>query len=75
MEAAAFTCGRRKIYVAVCREGMIRVPLEALAWYGISPGDRLLVLRGSGLAVGFAVRGPLVAEAAPYPELAVFLPT
>jgi len=54
------------------RRGRIRVRPETLARYGISVGDRLLVIRGSGLALGFAVRGPIVEEAKKHPELAVF---
>ncbi len=44
------------------RGGEIVVPLETLEQYGIKAGDDLLVIRGSGLAVGFAVRGPIVRE-------------
>ena len=54
------------------RRGAIRVPPETLVRYGIRVGDRLLVIRGSGLALGFAARGPIVAEAKKHPELAVF---
>jgi len=44
------------------RDGGIAVPAPTLAHYGIAIGDGLLVIRGSGLALGFTVRGPLVAE-------------
>jgi hypothetical protein len=43
-----------------------------LKLYGIEPGDDLLVIRGSGLALGFAVRGPIVEEARNHPELERF---
>jgi bifunctional DNA-binding transcriptional regulator/antitoxin component of YhaV-PrlF toxin-antitoxin module len=52
--------------------GSITVPPGTLERYGVGCGDRLLVIRGSGLAVGFAVRGPIVAEARGHPELKVF---
>lgn len=59
---------------AELRNGAIAVPARALAKYGIGAGDRLLVIRGSGLALGFAVRGPIVEEAGKHPELEVFAP-
>jgi hypothetical protein len=37
--------------------GGITVSAGTLERYGVRIGDRLLVIRGSGLAVGFAVRG------------------
>lgn len=39
--------------------GRVRVPAHC----GLRPGDRLLVVRGSGRALGFPVRGPIVEEA------------
>jgi hypothetical protein len=39
---------------------------------GVQPGDRLLVVRGSGLALGFLVRGPIYEEALKHPELVCF---
>jgi len=48
------------------------VPSETLEAYGISRGDRLLVIRGNGRALGFAVRGPIVEEAERHLELDVF---
>ena len=56
------------------RGGEIVVPPETLERYGIKVGDDLLVIRGSGLAVGFAARGPIVREAHKHPELMVFAP-
>jgi hypothetical protein len=52
--------------------GTVTVGPEELERYGVGIGDRLLVARGSGLAVGFAVRGPIVEEAGRHPELKVF---
>jgi hypothetical protein len=51
------------------RHGEIQLPPATLKRYGIEPGDDLLVIRGSGLALGFAVRGPIVEEARNHPEL------
>lgn len=50
--------------------GQVALPSAA----GVHPGDRLLVVRGSGLALGFVQRGPIYAEAMGHPELEVFLP-
>lgn len=51
--------------------GRLRVPPATLARYGVRPGDRLLVIRGSGLGIGFAVRGPIVEQARLHPGLSV----
>jgi len=39
---------------------------------GVQPGDRLLVVRGSGRALGFVARGPIYEEASKHAELACF---
>jgi len=65
--------GRRYGWVELLNRG-ITLPPGTLEKYGIRIGDRLLVIRGSGLAIGFAVRGPIVEEAKKHPELAVFEP-
>jgi bifunctional DNA-binding transcriptional regulator/antitoxin component of YhaV-PrlF toxin-antitoxin module len=54
------------------RSGSVALSPATLERYGIRVGNRLLVIRGSGLAVGFAVRGPIVQEAERHPELEVF---
>jgi len=41
---------------------------------GVRPGDRLLVVRGSGFALGFLARGPIYEEALKHPELVCFGP-
>ena len=46
--------------------------LEVLSCYGVKLGDQLLVVRGSGLALGFLVRGPIVEFARDYPGLEIF---
>lgn len=40
---------------------------------GIFPGERLLVVRGSGLALSFLKHGPICAEALKHPEIEVFI--
>ena len=53
------------------RDGGVEFPQGTLSRYGIKSGDHLLVIRGSGLAIGFAVRGPIIEEALKHPELDV----
>jgi hypothetical protein len=48
--------------------GRIVLPPET----GVEPGDRLLVGRGSGLALGFLRRGPIFEEALLHPEVELF---
>jgi hypothetical protein len=66
--------GRRFCWIEL-RDGIIQVPPETLQHYGVQNGDDLLVIRGSNLAVGFAVRGPIVEEAKKHPDLIVFEPS
>ncbi len=47
--------------------GRIVVP-EAV---GVQPGSHLLVVRGSGRALGFVARGPIYEEALRHPELEI----
>jgi len=56
------------------RAGVFALPPETLKAFGAEPGGRLLVVRGSGLALGFIARGPIVAAARKHPELEEFLP-
>lgn len=53
-------------------DGAFLLPRATLARYGLDSGVLLLVVRGSGLAVGFAVRGRIVEEAKKHPDLEVF---
>ena len=48
-----------------------RVALPSVA--GVQPGERLLVVRGSGLALSLLQRGPIYEEALKHPEIEVFM--
>jgi hypothetical protein len=43
-----------------------------LEQYGVSPFGRLLVIRGSGIALGYIVKGPIVKEAGKHPNIRTF---
>ena len=48
--------------------GRVTVPPEV----GVSPGGRLLAVRGSRYGLGFVAQGPIYEEALKHPELEVF---
>ncbi len=48
--------------------GQVTLPEEIR----LASGQRLLVVRGSGLALGFLQKGPIVEEARNHPEIEVF---
>lgn len=50
-------------------DGRVALPPEA----GVQPGERLLSVRGSGLALSFLQRGPICEEAFNHPEIEVFM--
>jgi hypothetical protein len=52
--------------------GVVQIPPAVLVNYGGKIGDRLLVIRGSRRALGFAVRGLVVEEAQKHGDLKVF---
>ena len=52
----------------MARQGRVNLPPET----GAQPGDRLLVVRGSGLALGLLAQGSIYEEALKHPELEVF---
>lgn len=64
----------KKIYcwVKTDNSGAIIVPIVTLKKYGINAGNFLLVVRGSYLAIGFIVKGPIVEEAKNHPEIQRF---
>ncbi len=53
-------------------DGSINIPVDTLKKYGINVGERLLSVRGSYLALGFIVRGPIIEEAKKHSELEVY---
>jgi hypothetical protein len=53
-----------------CRLHMWHALLEQ---YGVYPFDRLLTVRGSGIALGYIVKGPIVEEAEKHPEIRTFV--
>ena len=52
----------------VGENGLLALPSET----GVEPGERLLVVRGSGLALGFLRQGPIVIEARKHLKLEMF---
>lgn len=66
---------RGKLYCWVeLQGGGVVIPKGILDRYGIKIGNPLLVIRGSGLAIGFALRGPIIEEAKKHLELEVYEP-
>jgi bifunctional DNA-binding transcriptional regulator/antitoxin component of YhaV-PrlF toxin-antitoxin module len=55
--------GKTYCWVKMNKDGNIVVPVRTLKSYGINPGDNLLSVRGSRIALGFPVRGPIIDEA------------
>jgi hypothetical protein len=51
----------------MARQGRVTLPLETC----VRPGDRLLAVRGSGLALGLSAQGPIYELALKHPELEV----
>jgi bifunctional DNA-binding transcriptional regulator/antitoxin component of YhaV-PrlF toxin-antitoxin module len=72
-EGETVTVGTRTCcWVKLNSKGEIFVPAETLKAYGVNLGDRLLVGRGSGLALAFIAKGPIVAEARKHSSLTIF---
>ena len=63
---------RTYCWVSMQDNGVFSVPLKTLIDYGIEPRDKLLVVRGSGRALGFIVRGLIVDEAERHEEIEIF---
>jgi bifunctional DNA-binding transcriptional regulator/antitoxin component of YhaV-PrlF toxin-antitoxin module len=64
--------GKTCCWVKLSKDGSILVPLETLKIYGINPGDLLLSVRGSNVAIGFPVRGPIIEEAKQHLDITLF---
>ena len=66
--------GKNLCWVTIHENGFLRLPFHTLEAYGVRPDDCLLVIRGSYIGIGMAVRGPLVEEARMHSDIAVFQP-
>jgi len=64
--------GKPCCWVKLNSNGWVTVPLETLKEYGVNLGDHLLSVRGSRLALGFCVKGPLIDEARKHSSLTLF---
>lgn len=64
--------GKPYSWVKLNKDGSITVPLKTLKEYGVNLGDLLLSVRGSRVAIGFSVRGPLIDEAKKHSSLRLF---
>lgn len=73
-EGQVVDCGGRPCCWIQVRNAGIQIPLQSLARYSVSAGDWLLVVRGSGLALGLIVRGPIVGRARRHRELTLLEP-
>jgi len=74
LEGEVIKSGQRMLcWVNLNHDGSFVVPINTLQLYGAEPKGKLLVVRGSGLALGFLVRGPIIEEAKKHPELEVFV--
>jgi len=63
-----------KTYCWVClnEKGEFRVPAETLKKYGTNPGDKLLSILGSKVALSVIVKGPIIQEAKKHIELDIY---
>jgi len=68
-EGETMEIGGRWYCWAKLRQGSVRLPPATLSAYGVEPDDRLLVVRGSHVAISFIVRGIIVEEGNKHPEL------
>ncbi len=64
--------GRPYCWIKMNKNGSITVPLETLKKYGVNLGDKLLSVRGSGVALGFIVKGPIIDEAKKHADIKMY---
>lgn len=64
--------GRTYCWLQLCDGTALVLSPEARDAFGVREGDLLLSVRGSGIALGFSARGPLVARARGHPGIPVF---
>jgi len=55
----------------ISEKGTVLFPMKTLSELHIKLEDRLLCVRGSGLGVGFIVKGPIIQVAKKHPEIPV----
>jgi hypothetical protein len=65
--------GRSKMYARahLGADHRLRLAPEIMKAFRVKPGDKLLAVRGSGIAVGFVAHGPIVNEAEKHGDLPV----
>lgn len=63
---------RKFCWVRVNDDGNFSLSPEALEAYGVNIGEKLVVGRGSYLAIAFIAKGPIFEEAEKHPELDIF---
>lgn len=71
-EGQTVYCGAKTCCWVALHDASFRMPEQTLQRYGVAPGSRLLVVRGSGIGPTFIVRGRIVEEARQHPEIDVF---
>ncbi len=64
--------GKKCCWVRLKDDGSVDVPPESLEQFDVHVGNRVLVVRGSQVGIGFPVRGPIIEEALNHPEIEVF---
>jgi hypothetical protein len=72
-EGEVMRINRKKYcWVSIQKDGSIILPQKTMKGYEINPGDYLLSVRGSNLAIGFVARGPIYFEARRYQDIKEF---
>ena len=64
--------GKLFCWIDIKKGKIINIPEETLSIYNLKVNDHLLSVRGSRLAIGFLVKGPLIKEAKKLKVLDVF---
>jgi hypothetical protein len=64
--------GRNYCRFILDKDGRFFLSPNALEAYEIKPGDSLLSIRSSDIAIGMAAKGPLIVLAKTHPEIEVF---
>jgi len=63
---------RNYCWVKLSKDGRIVVPEETLKKYSVNIGDSLLSVRGSNVAIGFLVKGPIIEEAKKHSNISAY---